>query len=117
MILSLRKKGSDVAAYISHLEQQTPDHLLVRTVNRFICFCTQIFAITGSTIPHWKVGEDEPWCLATNLPDRHMTLQAYVQRMWIEETFGDLKSHGFDLECTMLHHADKLSRLTLAVVL
>jgi len=66
---------------------------------------------------HWKVGEDEPWCLATSLPDRHMTLQAYARRMWIEEMFGDLKSHGFDLECTMLRHADKLSRLTLAVAL
>jgi len=19
---------------------------------------------------HWKLGEDEPWCLATSLPDR-----------------------------------------------
>jgi hypothetical protein len=37
--------------------------------------------------------------------------------MWTEEMFGDLKRHGFDLESTMLHHADRLSRLTLAVVL
>ena len=66
---------------------------------------------------HWKVGEDEPWCLATNLPDRQMTLQAYARRMWIEEMFGDLKGHGFDLELTMLRHAEKLSRLTLAVAL
>jgi len=66
---------------------------------------------------HWKAGEDEPWCLATNLPDRQMTLQAYSRRMWIEEMFGDLKKHGFDLESTMLRHADRLSRLTLAVAL
>ena len=65
----------------------------------------------------WKAGEDEPWCLATNLPDRQMTLQAYARRMWIEEMFGDLKRHGFDLESTMLRHADRLSRLTLAVAL
>jgi len=65
----------------------------------------------------WKIGEDEPWCLATNLPDRQMALRTYSRRMWIEEMFGDLKKHGFDLECTMLHHTDKLSRLTLAVVL
>ena len=31
--------------------------------------------------------------------------------------FGDLKSHGFVLERTMLRHAEKLSRLTLAVAL
>jgi hypothetical protein len=46
-----------------------------------------------------------------------MALQAYARRMWIEEMFGDMKGHGFDLERTMLRHAEKLSRLTLAVVL
>jgi hypothetical protein len=66
---------------------------------------------------HWASGEKVPWCLVTNLPDRHLTLQAYARRMWIEEMFGDLKRHGFDLESTMLHDADRLSRLTLAVVL
>jgi hypothetical protein len=66
---------------------------------------------------HWEIGEKEPWCLATNLPDRQMALRAYMRRMWIEEMFGDFKKHGFDLESTMLRHADRLSRLTLAVVL
>jgi hypothetical protein len=66
---------------------------------------------------HWKLGEKEPWCLATNLPDRQMALKAYARRMWIEEMFGDLKRHGFDLESTMLHSFIRLSRLTLAVVL
>ena len=66
---------------------------------------------------NWKVGEKEPWCLATNLPDRHMALAYYARRMWIEEMFGDLKKHGFDLECTMLRHFERLSRLTLAVAL
>ncbi len=66
---------------------------------------------------HWKAGEKEPWCLATNLPDRCMTLAYYTRRMWIEEMFGELKKHGFDLECTMLRHFERLSRLTLAVAL
>ena len=65
---------------------------------------------------HWQSGEDEPWCLATNLPDREMTLRYYRRRMWAEEMHGDLKKHGFDLESTMLHHFTRLSRLTLAVV-
>jgi hypothetical protein len=64
---------------------------------------------------HWEIGEDEPWCLATNLPDREMALRYYRRRMWIEEMFGDLKKHGFDLESTMLHDFLRLSRLTLAV--
>jgi len=64
---------------------------------------------------HWAVGEEEPWCLATNLPDRSMSLKYYQRRMWCEELHGDLKDHGFDLESTMLQDFEKLSRLTLAV--
>jgi hypothetical protein len=64
---------------------------------------------------HWDKGEKEPWCLATNLPDREMALRYYRRRMWCEELHGDLKDHGFDLESTMLQSFEKLSRLTLAV--
>jgi len=66
---------------------------------------------------HWKVGEKEPWCLATNLPDKTISLRFYKRRMWIEEMFGDMKKHGFDLECSMLHTFIRLSRLTLAVAI
>lgn len=66
---------------------------------------------------HWQTGEKEPWCLATNLPDRTTALRLYRFRMWIEEMFGDFKKHGFDLEATRLRHFDRLSRLTLAVAL
>jgi len=64
---------------------------------------------------HWQIGEKEPWCLASNLPDREMTLRYYRRRMWTEELHGDLKKHGFNLESTMLHDFLRLSRLTLAV--
>ena len=75
----------------------------------------EIFPV--NLLVHWKAGEKEPWCLATNLPDRHMALAYYARRMWIEEMFGDMKKHGFDLELTMLRHFERLSRLTLAVAL
>jgi hypothetical protein len=68
-------------------------------------------------LAYWKRGEKEPWLLATNLPSRQETLCAYRRRMWIEEMFGDLKGHGFDLESTHLRHFLRLSRLTLAVAL
>jgi hypothetical protein len=66
---------------------------------------------------HWKRGEKEPWCLATNLPDKGMALRFYRRRGWIEEMFGDFKKHGFDLEQTRLCHFQRLSRLTLAVAI
>lgn len=39
---------------------------------------------------HWEVGEKEPWCLATNLPDLRMALQFYRLRMWIEIVFTQM---------------------------
>lgn len=81
------------------------------------CYLTQIKIQPVSMLIYWKKGEDNPWFIATNLPDVRMTKTAYARRMWIEEMFGDMKSNGFDLEKTMLRHADRLSRLTLAVSL
>jgi hypothetical protein len=66
---------------------------------------------------HWKRGEKEPWCLATNFPDKSTALRFYAFRPWIEEMFGDFKKHGFDLETTRLCHFQRLSRLTLAVAI
>ncbi len=73
----------------------------------------EIYPVSASI--YWQIGEKEPWCLATNLPDATLTMRYYRRRMWTEEMFGDFKKHGFDLEGTMLHHAARLSRLTLAV--
>lgn len=78
-------------------------------------FLTKQSAFPTSVLVYGKAGEKEPWCLATNIPNRKLVLQCYKRRMWIEEMFGDLKKHGFDLESTMLHTAEHLSRLTLVV--
>jgi hypothetical protein len=78
---------------------------------------TQRHARRVNLLAHWAEGEDEPWLLASNLPSRRATLQAYRRRVWLDELFGDLKGHGFDLEASHLRHFQRLSRLTLAVVL
>lgn len=68
-------------------------------------------------LAYWQVGEPEPWLLATSLLSLSAALKAYQHRPWIEETFGDLKDNGFDLESSRLHTAMHLHRLTLAVML
>jgi len=78
-------------------------------------YLTQRSACATNLLLYWQVDEKEPWCLATNLPDLTTALQYYKRRMWIEEMFGDMKKHGFDLESTMLHTFQRLSRLTLIV--
>jgi hypothetical protein len=66
---------------------------------------------------HWQRPAKQPWFLATNLLHPQPVLKLYRLRMWIEEMFGDLKKHGFDLEMTHLRHFLRLSRLTLVVCL
>lgn len=83
-----------------------PDALLTQQH----AFRTNLFAV-------WHPGYDEPWLLATNLALPRQTRRAYRRRVWIEEMFGDLKGHGFDLESTHLRHVSRLSRLTLLVVI
>jgi hypothetical protein len=70
-----------------------------------------------SLILHWEEGEDEPWYLVTDQPADWRILRLYKRRMWIEEMYGDMKGHGFDLEATHLRDLDRLSRLVLAVCL
>ena len=63
------------------------------------------------------LGTDEPWFLLSSQPDTRWTIRTYRIRMWIEEMYGDMKGHGFDLEATHLRHADRISRLFLAACL
>lgn len=68
-------------------------------------------------VAHWEAGEEEPWFLVTDHPAGLWTMRLYKKRMWVEELFGDLKGHGFDLEATHLQDFGRLSRLVLAAVI
>ena len=78
---------------------------------------TRASAYPTHLVLYWQLGQQAPWYLATNLPSAQGTLRLYRRRMWIEEMFGDMKRHGFDLEATHLRDFLRLSRLTLAVCL
>jgi hypothetical protein len=64
---------------------------------------------------HWEKGEDEPWYLVSDTLGKRKLIQLYKVRMWMEEMYGDMKGHGFDLEATHLADLDRLSKLVLAV--
>jgi hypothetical protein len=70
-----------------------------------------------SMVLHWETDEEEPWYLATDQSATWRTIRMYKVRMWTEETYGDMKGHGFDLEKTHLQDLDRLSRLFLGVCL
>jgi hypothetical protein len=66
---------------------------------------------------HWDNGEEEPWFLVSDREPDYATrlIKAYKRRMWMEEMFGDMKRHGFDLESTQLRKAKRIERLMLGV--
>jgi hypothetical protein len=64
---------------------------------------------------HWETGEDEPWYLVSDQPGRTSLLKIYRKRMWVEEMYGDMKGHGFDLEATHLQNVARISRLFLGI--
>jgi len=57
-------------------------------------FLTQRHVYGTGLLAYWKLGEDEPWLLATNLLDATTTLRACHHGMGIEEMFGDWQGHG-----------------------
>ena len=114
----LRQKGNTRLWRDEKMDWQRMEALVSQPGQSTWCphaYLTQEHIHPVSALIHWQIGEKQPWCLATNLPDAALTIRYYGRRMWTEEMFGDLKKHGFDLETTMLRHASRLSRLTLAV--
>mgnify|MGYP001817572191 FL=1 len=116
----LRQKGRYLLRRKGQHHYQRLDSLVSKPGQRQwleACLLTAKYAHLVNFLAYWKPGEKDPWLLATNLVCPQATRQAYKRRMWIEETFGDMKGNGFDLESTHLRHFLRLSRLTLAIVL
>lgn len=64
---------------------------------------------------HWEKGEERAWILVSNRPDKRWMIKTYRRRMWIEEMFGDMKRHGFNLQATHLRNSERIERLMLGI--
>ena len=116
----LRQKGSDLVKAEGARCWKSFDSLIQKAgqlIWKTGMQLTRLHAYPTNLLAYWKEGEKEAWLLATNFTAHRGALRAYERRMWIEEMFGDMKENGFDLESTRLREVEKLSRLTLAVVL
>lgn len=116
----LRQGGHQLVDVASETDWLRLDALLTRRGDwRFVgdVFLTASRQVPTHLLLVWERRYPTPWLLATNLTNPRHILRLYHRRMWIEETYGDLKDNGFDLERSALSHFLRLSRLTLAVVL
>jgi len=62
----------------------------------------------------WGEHAQAPWSLVTNDPS--LSGYEYGQRMWIEELFRDLKSHGWDVENTTFTDPQRMAPLWIFLV-
>ena len=62
----------------------------------------------------WGAQAQDRWALVTNDPT--LTGWEYAQRMWIEEAFRDLKSHGWHVENTTFCDPQRMARLWIFLV-
>jgi hypothetical protein len=70
--------------------------------------------IPGHVRVLWGQHAQDRWALVTNDPT--LTGWEYAQRMWIEEAFRDLKSHGWQVEHTFCDDPDRMARLWIILV-
>jgi len=116
----LRQSGHQLVEVASEPDWLRLDALLTRRGEwRFVgdVHLTAAHHVPTHLLLAWERRYPTPWLLATNLTNPRLILRLYHRRLWIEETYGDLKDNGFDLERSALCHFLRLSRLSLAVVL
>jgi len=115
----LRQGGHQLVDVASEPDWLRLDELIQRGEWRFLndVRLTATHQVPTHLLLAWQRRYPTPWLLATNLTNPRLILRLYHRRMWIEETYGDLKDNGFDLERSALEHFLRLSRLTLAVAL
>jgi hypothetical protein len=117
---ALRQSGHNLVLTRQAKDYQPLDSLLA-TVGDWLWLPSVVLTEASAYPTHlmlcWLRGEKRAWLLATNLTHPPAVLRLYARRMAIEQLFGDLKGHGFDLENSHLRSFRHLSRLTLAVAL
>lgn len=90
----------------------------VRAPGHTYCASGLVFKQRGHIPGHvrvlWGTHAQDRWSLVTNDP----TLNGweYAQRMWIEEAFRDLKSHGWQIEQALSHPPERMARLWILLV-
>jgi hypothetical protein len=72
---------------------------------------------TGQVIAWWPRGQREPWLLLTDQSACAGRWRQYARRMWIEESFRDEKSQGFDWEGSRVREARRAERVLAVLAL
>ena len=64
---------------------------------------------------YWREDYSDPWLVLSDLSPNQADVSWYQLRCWIECSYRDLKSDGFDWHKTRLRHSDRAERHWLAM--
>jgi hypothetical protein len=65
----------------------------------------------------WEPGYEEVWMVISDLPPARKLIKIYGWRMRVEATFQDMKSRGWDIECSGISIVDHLNRYLMVLFL
>ena len=104
-----RPKG---AADFRHMSQLLPCPNSV-WAGKVTCFAVN--SVEGTLLACWGAKHLEPWIILTDLPPENASAAWYGMRSWIEDSFKDLKSDGWQWQNTRMSDPDRAARLWLAL--
>ena len=77
--------------------------------------CFKKNPLTCTLLAHWGEDYSAPWLVLTDLSPNQADVNWYQLRCWIECSYRDFKSDGFDWHKTRLSHPDRAERHWLAM--
>lgn len=77
--------------------------------------CFAVHSVEGTLLACWGTKHLEPWLILTDLPPESASASWYGMRSWIENSFKDLKSGGWQWQKTRMSDPVRAARLWLAL--
>ena len=77
--------------------------------------CFAVNSVEGTLLACWGAKHIEPWLILTDLPPENASAAWYGMRSWIENSFKDLKSDGWQWQNTRMSDPARAARLWLAL--
>jgi hypothetical protein len=77
--------------------------------------CFAVNSVEGTLLASWGAKYLEPWLILTDLPPENASAAWYGMRSWIEGSFKDLKSDGWQWQNTRMSDPARAARLWLAL--
>jgi Transposase DDE domain len=93
---------------------QQPGH---RWQGRVTAFKTAPAQLACTLLAGWEDGHDEPWLVLTDLGPQAADVCWYGLRVWIEHSFKETKSGGWQWQHTRMTDPERAERLWLAIAL